>query len=116
MFFNKRSKYSIQELYRLEKGFDILLGNIKLFDFSGCLCVWIHECYRSRILSYEDRCLLRNYVQDNAPFLFMFNFSNNYYWKPRKLPPRLKYIKKHKRLVCTEREKRYSTYTDVDLG
>ena len=33
MFFNKRSKYSIQELYRLEKGFDILLGNIKLFDF-----------------------------------------------------------------------------------
>ena len=116
MFFNQRSKYGIHELHRLEKGFDTLLENIKLFDFSGCLCYWIKECANSKRLSRQDGNLLRNYVQDNAPFLHMFNFSNNYYWKKHKLPPRLKYIEKHKKLIRKEREKRYSTYTDVDLG
>lgn len=111
---NKLKDYSNKELEMLNEGFNVLLNNLNLFRFTGSLCYWINECFSLKKLGLHQCKLLADYVYDNPPFLHKFKFSR-FYWKRFELPPRLKYIDKHIKLIEKEQERRRRTISDVDL-
>jgi hypothetical protein len=68
-----------------------------LFQFG--LCRWTTKLYWQSKISYEERRILLDYIEKNAPLSFIIrdfcDYSDGYYWKSGNIKPRLRWLKKH---------------------
>ena len=77
----------------------IMLDNKHLFDTG--LCPWVKALYFEDLISFDEKVLLQNYINDNRPtkdwsLSRLFLTPNSYYfWKPGCIYPRIVWIKKH---------------------
>ncbi len=80
---------SIKELLQ------VMLDNLILFD--NGLCYWATELYHEELISYEERRILMNYIQNNKPSFSSITslVTGGYYWRAGKINPRIKWINKH---------------------
>jgi len=69
--------------------------------FIGGLCIWISNLYIINIINLDERNLLLKYVENNKPsVLHKFIYAEgNFWWKYNKIEPRIKWIKKHIKLI-----------------
>lgn len=72
---------------------ELMLENQGLFH-SG-LCYWAQRLESANIISPNERYRLENYIEENRPFFIFRCWSGDYYWKPERIRPRIKWIIKH---------------------
>lgn len=88
----------------IKKLLELMLDNKDLFTTG--LCMWNTKLYTHDIITWEEHCLLKNYISSNEP-PFYDNFTifkkkifgsfpdGYYYWKCSDINPRIKWIQKH---------------------
>ncbi len=81
------SKRSIVQLLQ------VMIANQNLF-LNG-MCNWINTLQKDNIISRDERNMLFKYIQNNKPFFYRLTRNEYYYWKPKKIKPRLRWIRKH---------------------
>jgi len=75
---------------------EIMLENKHLFG-SG-LCNWNAMMYDNKKISHAEYRELRDYIKKNKPITWynlLGDNANAYYWKPRDINPRIRWIEKH---------------------
>lgn len=83
---------------------EILLNNKHLFGTG--LCKWSHLLFIDGLITAEECEYLHEKIKDNRPeYKFikhaLYNpdkvqkYGNGFYWKVRRIEPRIKWIKKH---------------------
>ena len=79
---------------------EILLNNQE--PFNNGLCSWVFYLYHIDKINFEEHNILRKYIENNKPSIFSSfdcfkeQFSTSgYYWAPKHIEPRIKWIKKH---------------------
>jgi hypothetical protein len=68
-------------------------------QFAKGLCLWVSLLNYSRIITFEECCLLEEYIHNNRPSMFssLSAFKNRrgyYYWNKGDITPRIKWINK----------------------
>jgi len=64
--------------------------------FTKGLCVWAIHLRSADLISYEERELLENYIENNQPYnLHRLLYCDAYYWKVGSIKPRISWLKKH---------------------
>jgi hypothetical protein len=80
---------SIKELLK------ILLEQIKNRDNVKSLCFLYEDLYQEGILNFDESMLLDYYMENNTPTTWYIIIGNEFWWKPFKMKPRIKWLKKH---------------------
>ena len=68
--------------------------DIILKDTKYGLCYIIHELFVKDKITIKEDIELFKYIYNNQP-RFKYIFKSGYFWKPGKIKPRKKWIKKH---------------------
>jgi hypothetical protein len=68
-------------------------------QFAKGLCLWVTLLNWSGIITYDECCLLEEYIHNNRPSMFssLSAFKNRrgyYYWNKGDITPRIKWINK----------------------
>lgn len=68
--------------------------------FYGGLCTWNNDLFRKKLILSSERDALYKYIYNNRPCAYSsFNaFKYRYhifYWEPKKISYRIKWLKKH---------------------
>lgn len=75
---------------------EMLLVSVNTWGVDGNgLCWVVTGMNRDRRISYDERCRLRKYINDNAPVGCV---GGEFYWIPNLIPPRVKWLKDHIKL------------------
>jgi hypothetical protein len=69
------------------------------YHFAKGLCLWVTLLNWAGIITYDECCLLEEYIHNNRPSMFssLSAFKNrrgNYYWNKGDITPRIKWINK----------------------
>lgn len=81
---------------KLSEGLEKLLSVIKRGDVYEGLCSEKTNLYFDNILSWNDNYNIAEYFSNNKPLTWYRVFhSTGYWWKPGKVKPRKKWLKKH---------------------
>jgi len=86
---------SVIKVKRVKRLLEIMLAHPECFEFG--LCNWVLVLREEKYITYEEGTLLRNYISSNKPWWIGFRaFTNcpNFWWIPRKIKPREKWLKK----------------------
>lgn len=59
--------------------------------FSCGLCTLALRLHTKNIISYQERCFLLDYIENNKPL----NVKTPYYWPICEINPRIEWINKH---------------------
>ena len=85
---------------------ELMLENQHLFRRG--LCAWSSEMYYKDIIDNDERYSVRRYIKDNPPRNLYHMINGAFYWRPDRISPRIKWIKKHiKKLSVWKTSRRY---------
>lgn len=78
----------------------LMLEHQELFVGEIGLCHWNFTLYTESLITFKERCLLKDFIDNNRPSKYssMDAFNDRYrmfYWKSGDIKPRIKWIKKH---------------------
>ena len=81
----------------LKQLFQVMLEHQNLFQ-SG-MCQWIFWLHCKNIISTEERNILVIYIKNHRPITLFYLLSpfhdyHDYYWQPKNIKPRVRWIKK----------------------
>lgn len=104
---NNFLSFTTNDLLDIKAVFEELLEN--KHHFSTGLCRWIYDVKWKNYTKYD---LALSYITQNKPKSFLLTlkrcfFGNSaYFWTPGEIKPRIKFIKKHIKLIEDEIAKR----------
>lgn len=89
----------------------LMLDNPQCFQYHPTgLCQWVYEMCNDALVNRVERDKVHAYIKQNRPnkysSLGAFTHSHrNYYWKPGRIEPRIKWLNQHiKKLSDNERK------------